>query len=197
VFDEPEGVVIIAGGKQTTYRRMAREAVDAAGRLLAGTNGHGRLPPCTTARRPLPGAQGLARPDGMAIEGIAQELARVAGVAPRVAEHLSQTYGSRATAVVRRGLADPALLERIDPELPYVWAEVPHAVEAELARTLEDVLVRRIPLCLRSRDQGLGVAARVAAVVGGALGWVPAEVERQLDRYRAYLERTRQFRRPG
>ena len=189
----PEGVVVIAGGKLTTYRLMAKEAVDAAGRLLAATNGRQRIARSTTRSRPLPGAQGFGEPTERAVGDVARELERLAGVPPRVAEHLSQTYGSRALDVVRRGTARPALLERIDPELPYVWAEVEHAVGADLARTVEDVLARRIPLCLRGRDQGLGAASRVADVLGAALGWSPSEAERQQTAYREYVRRTRRF----
>jgi glycerol-3-phosphate dehydrogenase len=89
---------------------------------------------------------------------------------------------------------DATQLQRIDPELPYVWSEVRHAVERELARTVEDVLVRRIPLCLRGKDQGLGAAPRVAEVLGNTLGWTPAEHERQLGAYRRYVESTRRYR---
>jgi glycerol-3-phosphate dehydrogenase len=191
VFVRPEGVVIIAGGKLTTYRRMAMEAVDAAGQLLAGTNGHGKLPRSGTRRRPLPGAAGLSAPTQGAVEEVARDVERATGLPARVATHLAQTYGAGASAVVARGTA---MLERIDPELPYVWAEVRHAVEHELARTIEDVLVRRIPLCLRARDQGLGAAPRVAAILGGALAWSPAEHARQLDAYRRYVDGTRRYR---
>ena len=53
--------------------------------------------------------------------------------------------------------------ERIDPELSYVWAEVDFAAKHDAARTVEDVLARRVPVLLVSRDQGLGVCDRVAA----------------------------------
>jgi glycerol-3-phosphate dehydrogenase len=195
VFVRPEGVVIIAGGKLTTYRRMATEAVDAAGELLAGRNGYRKLPRSTTRRRPLPGAAGLSAPTQAAVEQVARDVERAAGVPARVATHLSQTYGARASAVTERGAQDPTLLERIDPELPYVWAEVRHAIEHELARTIEDVLVRRIPLCLRGRDQGLDAAPRVADMLGGTLGWSPTERTRQIDAYRRYVDGTRRYRR--
>ena len=194
VFVRPEGVVIIAGGKLTTYRRMAKEAVDAAVRLLAGSNGHGTIPRSTTRTRPLPGALGLSAPTQTAVEEVARDVERRSQVPARIATHLAQTYGTRAGAVVDRGRSDPSLLDRIDPELPYVWAEVCHAVEHEIVRTIEDVLVRRIPLCLRSRDQGLGAVPRVAAVLGATLGWSPAESERQTGAYRRYVEGTRRYR---
>jgi glycerol-3-phosphate dehydrogenase len=193
VIARPEGIVVIAGGKLTTYRLMAKEAVDAAGGLLAATNGHQRIARSTTRGRPLPGAQGLPEASEAAVAAVALEVERLAGVPARVATHLSQTYGHRAVDVVRRGLARPALLERIDRDLPYIWAEVEHAVGDELARTIEDVLVRRIPLCLRGRNQGLDAAPRVAEVLGAALGWSAAESQRQQTAYEAYVSRTRRF----
>jgi glycerol-3-phosphate dehydrogenase len=194
LFTRPEGVVVIAGGKLTTYRRMAKEAVDAAAKLLASRNGHGKLPKSSTRRRPLPGAVGLAEPTQAAVEQLARDVERTAGVPARVATHLAQTYGTRASTVTALANGDASRLQRIDPELPYVWAEVRHAVEHELARTVEDVLVRRIPLCLRGKDQGLGAAPRVAEVLGNALGWTPAEHERQLGAYRRYVDGTRRYR---
>jgi glycerol-3-phosphate dehydrogenase len=89
------------------------------------------------------------------------------------------------------------LLERIDADLPYVWAEVDYAVSDELARTIEDVLVRRIPLCLRGRNQGLDAAPRVAEVLGAALGWSAAEARRQQEAYQAYVRQTRRFAAAG
>jgi glycerol-3-phosphate dehydrogenase len=193
VIARPEGVVVVAGGKLTTYRLMAREAVDASGRLLAATNGHQRIARCSTRARPLPGAQGLAETSEAAVAAIGREVERLAAVPTRVATHLSQTYGRRAIEVAQRGATRPESLERIDGDLPYVWAEVEHAVGHELARTVEDVLVRRIPLCLRGRNQGLDAVPRVAEVLGAALGWTPAESQRQQQAYHAYVRRTRRF----
>ena len=61
--------------------------------------------------------------------------------------------------------ADRTLGQRLDPELPYVWAEVEFAARHDLARTVEDVLARRVPLLLVSRDQGLGVCDKVAGML--------------------------------
>jgi glycerol-3-phosphate dehydrogenase len=198
VFVRPEGVVVIAGGKLTTYRRMAKEATDRVVEWL-GDRGDAALEgrtirPCRTKTRPLPGAQGL-EPHGLrGVEAVAERLRRNAALDARVAEHLAQTYGQRAESVVVRGLKEPALLERINADLPYLWAEVDHAVEVDLARTVEDVLVRRVPLCLRGRDQGLDVATRVGARLAARLGWSAAESARQLAAYESYVAASRRFR---
>jgi glycerol-3-phosphate dehydrogenase len=195
VVTRPEGVVMIAGGKLTTYRRMAKEAVDAVVKLLAATNGHATVAACATQARPLPGARGLTSGNGEdPVAAMARRLAALAPIGPRVATHLAQTYGVNAPAVLGRGLDDPGLLTRIDPELPYLWAEVHHAAAHELVRTVEDVLVRRIPLCLRSRDQGVHAADRVADVLQAALGWSTEERARHLDRFHAYVASTRAYR---
>ncbi len=190
-----DGVIVIAGGKLTTYRRMAREATDRALEWLSDRSDaalEGReLRPCRTKHRPLPGAFGL-EPTGQAgVRAIAARLESEGGFAPRVAEHLSQTYGVRAELVTRRIAAEPALGERIDAELPYLWAEVDHAVEHDLARTVEDLLCRRIPLCLRGRDQGLAVAPRIADRMRARLGWSEAEATRHLADYRATVAASR------
>jgi glycerol-3-phosphate dehydrogenase len=198
VFVRDEGVVIIAGGKLTTYRRMAKEATDRAVEWL-----HDRgdaafeeraIRPCGTKNRPLPGAHGLEPPGAKGVDAVAERLRHLAHLDPRVAQHLSWTYGMRAESVALRGLAEPSLLARLNPDLPYLWAEVDHAVDADLARTVEDVLVRRVPLCLRGRDQGLDVAEAVAQRMGTLLGWPAAEQARQVEGYRAYVAGTRRFR---
>jgi glycerol-3-phosphate dehydrogenase len=199
VFVREDGIVVIAGGKLTTYRRMAKEALDRTvewlhGRADACLEGR-QIRRCRTKHRPLPGAQGLEHPGQKGVAAIAERLAGHAHIPPRVAQHLAHTYGQRAESVVLRGLADRALIERLDPDLPYLWAEVDHAVDTDLARTIEDILVRRIPLCLRSKDQGLGVAGRIAERVAPMLGWSEAEKARQVEAYAAYVAATRRFRR--
>jgi glycerol-3-phosphate dehydrogenase len=201
VFVRDEGIITIAGGKLTTYRRMAKEVVDRVVEWLhdrgdAALEGRS-IKSCRTKHRSLPGAQGLEPHSGRGVEAVAERLRHNAAVDARVAEHLSQTYGVRADSVLLRGLADPALLERLNPDLPYLWAEIDHAAEVDLARTVEDVLMRRVQLGLRGKDQGLDVAPRVAARMAQILGWSAAETERQVAEYRRAVEATRRFRLEG
>jgi len=198
VLVREEGIIVIAGGKLTTYRRMAKDATDRAVEWL-GDRGDAALEgrtihPCRTKGRPLPGAQGMTAPGTAAVTAIAERLVHSAGLSPRVAEHLSQTYGQRAESVVVRGVQDTRLLERIDAELPYLWVEVDHAVDVDFARTLDDVLSRRIPLLLRARDQGLGAVARTAERMSARLGWDAGETERQVARYQRTVAASRRFR---
>jgi glycerol-3-phosphate dehydrogenase len=198
VFVRDEGIITIAGGKLTTYRRMAKEVVDRVVEWLhdrgdAALEGR-HIKPCRTKHRSLPGAQGLEPHSARGVEHVAARLAHNAAVDARVAEHLSQTYGVRAESVLLRGLADPALLERMNADLPYLWAEVDHAVEVDLARTVEDVLMRRVPLGLRGRDQGLDVAPAVAARMAKLTAWPAGEAQRQVEEYGRAVEATRRFR---
>jgi len=186
---ERPGLVTIAGGKLTTYRRMAAEVVDAAGKQL------GALPPCGTETRPLPGAAEPIFSAGYAgVTQLSDRLAAEAVVDAAVAKHLANIYGARAPSVVARVKAEPALGERLDPELAYVMAQVDVAVDEEQALTVEDVLGRRLQLLLRARDQGLGCTERVARRMATRLGWDELRTRREVERYRAVVASTRQFR---
>jgi glycerol-3-phosphate dehydrogenase len=110
------------------------------------------------------------------------------------ATHLCGVYGARAHQLAARIAEQPALGERIDPELPYVWAEIEFAATHDLARTIEDVLARRVPLLLVSRDQGLGVCERVGDVLAARLGWTAAHRAQMLDEYRAEVALSRRWR---
>ena len=186
---ERPGLVTIAGGKLTTYRRMAAEVVDHAGKQL------GAIAPCATESRPLPGAAEPIFSAGYAgVTRLSDELAAGGVVDAAVAKHLANTYGARAPSVVARVEAEPVLGERLDPELAFVMAQVDVAVDEEQALTVEDVLGRRLPLLLRSRDQGLGCADRVARRMGARLGWDELRTRREAEHYRQVVAGTRRFR---
>lgn len=189
VVEDDDGLVTVAGGKLTTYRLMAQEVVELAARRLRAEGLHvGR---CPTGAVLLPGGQGVTRrtgrlvttlPDGAALEEEARER-----FGEEVLLHLLETYGGRWVEVAARTDEHAGLGERIDPELPYLWAEVDHAVFEELALTLEDVMRRRTQLQLRARDRGRGVAPRVAARMATLLGWSDQETQRQLARWSALV----------
>jgi glycerol-3-phosphate dehydrogenase len=184
-LESAPGLVTIAGGKLTTYRRMAAEVVDVATRQLERT-----VPASSTGERALPGGVGV---DGSA--GIDAIAVRLAGTLPEdIAAHLAQTYGARCPSIEARIAREPALAERLDPELPFIAAEIDEAVEVEQAVELGDLLQRRVPLSLYGRDQGLALAERAARRMASRLGWSDAESARELDRYRAAIDNTRRFR---
>ncbi len=179
---ERAGLLTIAGGKLTTYRRMAMEVVDRAlGQL-------GKKLPCTTLTRPLPGSVGLEESDA-ALDLVRTQLEGAHG--PALARLVTETYGARGGGVLSR----PGATDRLDAELPHVMSQVDEAVQHEFACTLDDVLTRRLSLILRARDQGQGVAPKVAERMATLLGWTAEETSRQLAHYRAQVELSRRFRR--
>jgi glycerol-3-phosphate dehydrogenase len=194
VFTRSDGLVIIAGGKLTTYRRMARQTVNATLKLLDQLGEPVTATRATTKHRPLPGADGLAQADLEGVAAVGRQLMADHRLDVDTATHLCGVYGARAVRLAARIAEDAALGERIDPELPYVWAEIEFAASHDLARTVEDVLARRVPLLLVSRDQGLGVCERVADMLGARLGWSAAQHAQMLDEYRAEVALSRRWR---
>lgn len=186
---ERDGLITVMGGKLTTFRRMAEQTVDVAVERLRDHGFEGAIGPCSTATRPLPGGRAAASPSLSLGE---------AELAPEVAEHLRRSYGAGARAVVELMTAPLAASNaplrpaaRIDPQLPYVWAEILHAVRHERALEVDDVLTRRIPLFRDARDQGLSAAPLAADLLASQLGWTEARREQSLARYRARVAASR------
>ena len=183
---ENDGLISVMGGKLTTYRRMAQQTVDVVVERLRDHGFEGALGPCLTGTRPLPG-------------GEAPPSLGEAELAPEVAEHLRQSYGGRARAVVEllsESTARPVAPDaRIDPDLPYLWAEVLYAARHERVLEVEDVLTRRIPLFRDARDQGLAVAPLAADLLATRLGWTKERRDQSLARYQAHVAMSRAWQR--
>jgi glycerol-3-phosphate dehydrogenase len=196
VFVRDDGLIIVAGGKLTTYRRMGKEVVRTAIKWLREHDGGfgGELGRAGTKERPLPGAQGLEEPTLDAVAAVGHRLIDRHGIDAEIATHLCGVYGARAEVLAGMIDADRGLGARINADCPYVWAEVEFAVEHDLARTVDDVLSRRVPLLLVGRDQGLDVCEEIAARMGKRLGWSDQERARQLAAYREVVAESRKFR---
>ena len=194
VFSRNDGLIIIAGGKLTTYRRMAREAVNKTLALMAELGETVEVTKVNTNKRPLPGAAGLSEDSLEGVAAVGRKLMDDHGLDVDTATHLCGVYGTRAPLLAARISEDRSLGRRLDKELPYVWAEIEFAATHDLARTVEDVLGRRVPLLLVSRDQGLGVADRVADMLGGIQGWTAQQKAAMLDEYKAEVELSRRWR---
>jgi glycerol-3-phosphate dehydrogenase len=160
------GVVTVTGGKLTTYRRMAADAVDAAVDVIGERRG-----PSRTRHLRLFGGEGIAPPE--------------AALEPSTHEHLTGRYGTEAEVVRALTTDDPDLAAPLVPGLPYLRAEATYAVRHEMARTLDDVLSRRTRARLLARDASHDAAASVAALIAPDLGWSDAERDAQVDAYRA------------
>ena len=170
ITTSPEGIVSVAGGKLTTYRRMAADTVDVVMRRL------GRRGRSVTSRTALVGADGERDRDRDAAN---QRVGR---------DHLSGRYGNEAPAVQALITADASLGEPLVPGLPYLRAEAVHAVRHEMATTLADVLDRRTRARLQARAATRDAADAVARLIAPELGWDDARVETEVAAYRAELE---------
>jgi len=170
LYETSSGLVTITGGKLTTWRRMAKLAVD---RIVER---EGREAPCRTHEIQL----------GMPID--AGALPEVADVNEETRVHLASRYGHAANLVMRLAEADSALAARISPDLPDIAAEAAFAVDHEQAHTVADVLLRRTRLGLldarRLCEEGGEGPARVARAMGGLLDWDDSQVERELADWR-------------
>lgn len=185
-----DGITVLAGGKLTTYRRMAAQCLDAAIRSsVAPLKKKAR---CVTHRLPLPGAEGLSSQADLS--RLVDEIEAALGAKDQRAEHLVRTYGVRSRQLLDVANGQESLREPMISGLPFIWAEVVFAVRHEMALSASDVLVRRLGLCYRAADQGLGCLDRATALMGSELGWDPAEQRRQADAYADEIKRTNPWR---
>ncbi|MBX5469622.1 MAG: glycerol-3-phosphate dehydrogenase/oxidase [Thermoleophilaceae bacterium] len=167
LYETSSGLLTITGGKLTTWRRMAKMAVD---RMVER---EGREAPCRTQDIPL----------GLPIE--VDELKAVPGVDEASRAHLAARYGYAAHDVLAVAAEDPALARRIVPELPDLVAEAVFAARREQAQRLGDVLLRRTRLGILAapelaRPDSAGARA-VADALARELGWDAQRRERELE----------------
>ncbi len=170
---EDRGLVRISGGKYTTYRLMARDAVDA----VLGADAKDR--PSGTAELPIVGAAPRSELDALAVR-----LAREPGIDAEVAQSLVDRHGTEAEAVIALGREHDLVRPLVAGE-PLLEAEVAWAAEHELALSLDDILARRMRLAMTLRDRGASIAPRAAAIAGHVLGW---DAGRQAAEVAGYLE---------
>jgi glycerol-3-phosphate dehydrogenase len=169
------GLVLIAGGKYTTYRVMARDAVDAVAHGLDG-----KVAPSCTDRVPLAGADGF-----IALWNARHALARSSGLHVARIEHLLHRYGSLISEVLELIAADPGLGRPLAGADDYLRAEVVYAASHEGARHLDDVLARRTHASIETWDRGLSAAEDAATLMAGPMRWKSRQVARELENYRA------------
>ena len=168
------GLLTVAGGKYTTYRVMAADAVDAAVAAL-GID----APASCTESVPLVGATGFE-----AMRNRAGQLARSSGLPVDRIERLLGRYGSELPVLLQLLEDEPDLGACLPGSDDYLAVEARFAVTHEGALHLNDVLTRRTRLSIETPDRGLGAAPVVAEIMAGVLGWDDATVARELDSYR-------------
>ena len=168
------GLVLIAGGKYTTYRVMARDAVDAVAHGLDGKV----APSCTDACR-WPARTGSSRcgtpgtrwpgPRGCTWPGSSTCCTGTARLISEVLELIA---------------ADPGLGRPLAGAEDYLRADIVYAASHEGARHLDDVLARRTHISIETWDRGLSAAAEAAALMAGPMKWKSRQVARELENYR-------------
>jgi glycerol-3-phosphate dehydrogenase len=173
---------------------MAREVVSRTLDLLKDLGENIDSKRDSTKHRVLPGGVGIEPSNLEGVAVIGRKLMDEYGLDVDSATHLCGVYGARALDIGPMIAADRSLADRLDRELPYLWAEVDFAAKWDLARTVEDVLARRVPLLLVSRDQALGIVERVADRLGAILGWDAAVRATMIDEYRAEVALSRRWR---
>jgi len=192
---EPDGLLTVSGGKWTTYRLMAEDAVDAA---VAAAGLGGSVPPplgvphapvraCRTRALPLVGAAGYSP---SLFTEVAQNYTvphRPGAIDTRVAKHLAASYGDRARAVTR--LAESAGLgRRLTRGHPEIEAEVVYAATHEFCETAEDFLARRTRLAFVDVAAAEQALPRVVELLAQAKGWGWWRTRREDRAARAFLE---------
>ena len=175
------GLVLIAGGKYTTYRLMARDAVDAVAHGLDE-----KVAPSCTDSVPLAGADGF-----IALWNSRHALARSSGLHVARIEHLLQRYGSMIGEVLELIAADPGLGKPLTGADDYLRADVVYAASHEGARHLDDVLARRTHASIETWDRGVSAAEDAASLMAGPMKWRPRQVARELENYRIRVEAER------
>ncbi|MGA9715252.1 MAG: glycerol-3-phosphate dehydrogenase/oxidase, partial [Aeromicrobium sp.] len=181
-----KGLVVVAGGKYTTYRIMAKDAVDAAVHAMSSHLDR-MVPPSCTEDVPLLGADGYD-----AVWNQRHLLASASGLGIGRIEHLLKRYGSLAHEVLdliaeQKDLGDP--LTGADD---YLRAEVVYATTHEGARHLEDTIARRTRISIETFDRGTVVAEEVATLMGEVLGWTPEQQANEVNHYLKRVEAERE-----
>jgi glycerol-3-phosphate dehydrogenase len=173
-------VVTIAGGKLTTYRNMAKDTVDSVCRIL------GRRVRCETDTVAFPG--GLpAGYDEYLSESVPMLSSRYK-LQPDTVRHLIHCYGARAEKVLELSRDDVALLARISPESNDIFAQILYSLREEEARTITDVILRRIHIGITG-SRGLPAAKRIAAMAGRHQGWTKDEMRQEVADFRTAVHK--------
>jgi len=158
--ESPSGLLTIAGGKWTTYRKMASDTVNYAVRKYSLHQQNG----CRTDRIPLRGGGGFDPNGGL-------PLAEEYGIEQSVGEHLNRAYGDQARQVAE--IAGGGFGDTLVEGHPYLEAEVLWAARSELACRAMDVLARRTPLALLDKAATAAAANRTVEIMAKELGWGP------------------------
>jgi glycerol-3-phosphate dehydrogenase len=170
--DVARGMISIIGGKLTTFRNLAEQTVDQVGKLLGR-----KLPPCRTDDTLLPGAFG--------VDAARASLESLQTLSPRGVDRLLGIYGGRAARIAELASAEPTLNNTIDPARSVLAAEVVFTIRDEFAKTLVDIVHRRLMIGFDA-DQGRPMYDAVASIAAGEFGWDEVARRTALDALLSY-----------
>ena len=175
------GLISIAGGKYTTYRVMARDAIDAALEDIGSPT-----PDSVTDQIPLLGAEGY-----FAMVNQVDRLARRADIPVWRMHRLLDRYGSMTEELLALAADDRSLLEPLEGAEEYLRIEILYAASHEGALHLDDILARRTRISIETPDRGTRSAAPAAALVAPVLGWDEERIKNEVEAYEARVEAER------
>jgi glycerol-3-phosphate dehydrogenase len=175
-----EGMVTVTGGKLTTYRQMAEDAVDLVLEILGE-------PARRSPTKQLQLLGSLPGPKRPASAGSADLGSSGGDLPPEVLTELVRRHGSETSSVLALIAEDPSLAEPIAPGLPWLAAEVLWAARHELVTCLDDVLARRTRAAIYDTRAAWEAAPGVAERLAGELGWTPGRAESEVETCRRAL----------
>jgi glycerol-3-phosphate dehydrogenase len=170
-----DGLVTVVGGKLTTFRQLSEDAVTDLNKRFKRMNSKS-----LTRNRKLPGAH-FHDFKTLVLVLINQ------GASEITAQRLAQIYGSRALEIWKIVELDKSSFEMIEESIGLTRAEVEYVLDQEFPKTLADLMARRLILAFES-GHGLNVVQRIAEIAAGKLGWSTAEISRQIDGYKTWLD---------
>ncbi|RLN92285.1 hypothetical protein BBJ28_00011824 [Nothophytophthora sp. Chile5] len=185
-------MVTIAGGKWTTYRRMAQDAIDKLVEVVPEIQS--KATPCKTKDVGIIGADRIGEVCNKKFDKITVTLRENYNLDKDIAEHLMRNYGTRALQVAeieQHGFLDRKQSDhprRLHPKYPYLEAEVVFAVRQEYAQKATDVIGRRMRLAFIDSGVGMELTPRVVHMMGELHGWSKARREQEIAECKEYLE---------
>ncbi len=180
IYISKQQLISVVGGKLTTHRHMAQDAVDIVAKMLFRKYRNDKILRCRTRKVPI------AQEEFDLTESALDELCQQIKVSPESIHHLFDMYGFGYKKIVEMITEDAKLARNIIPELPYLWAEVIYVIKFEMALTVQDVMIRRLHIFYETKGQGLDVVESVAALMQQHLGWDDEKTKQEVLSYQQY-----------
>lgn len=178
LFEGPENVVGLIGGKLTNYRILAGHVID---KIIEKLPAHESLKAKASKTDELMLGGWTSKEEFLTTSAEISAKARALNIEPASLDHLATSYGASALDILKMIEIDPPLSKRISPEFPPLLAEVVFAVKEEMAVSLEDILFRRIRLGLVHQEQCQLAANKVARLVQGIVGWDDQRTQMEIE----------------